>query len=81
MSTQRLDLFISALTELLERTSDEPTMLQEARVLLQALVQHDDWLPDTQAQPSAERYQQYPLFVDPLGRFSVVRAEMNKSRR
>ena len=72
MNTQRLDLFISALTELLERTGDEPTILQEARVLLQALVQHDDWLPDTQAQPSAERYQQYPLFVDPLGRFSVV---------
>ena len=72
MSTQRLDLFISALTELLERTVDEPTILQEARVLLQALVQHDDWLPDGQAQPSPERYQQYPLFVDPLGRFSVV---------
>jgi len=37
MSTQRLDLFISALTELLESTNDEPTILQEARVLLQAL--------------------------------------------
>ena len=72
MSTQRLDLFISSLTELLERTSDEPTILREARVLLQALVQHDDWLPAGQAQPHPERYQQYPLFVDPLGRFSVV---------
>ncbi len=72
MSTQRLDLFISALTELVERTQDESTLLQEGRVLLQSLVQHDDWLPAGQAQPSAERYQQYPLFVDPLGRFSVV---------
>ena len=72
MSTQRLDLFISALTELIERTNDEATILQEGRSLLQALVRQDDWLPPEHARPHPERYQQYPLFVDPLGRFSVV---------
>jgi len=72
MSTQRLDLFISALTELIERTNDEATIMQEGRSLLQALVRQDDWLPPEHARPHPERYQQYPLFVDPLGRFSVV---------
>ena len=72
MSTQRLDLFISSLTELLERARDEAAILEEARVLLQDLVRHDDWLPPEHARPHPERYQQYPLFVDPLGRFSVV---------
>ena len=72
MSSQRLDLFISALTELLERTRDEATLLQEGRVLLQDLIRQDDWLPPGQAHPDSDRYQQYPLFVDPLGRFSVV---------
>jgi predicted metal-dependent enzyme (double-stranded beta helix superfamily)/rhodanese-related sulfurtransferase len=72
MSSQRLDLFISALTELLERTSDETTLLNEGRVLLQELIQQDDWLPPEHARPHPERYQQYPLYVDPLGRFSVV---------
>ena len=72
MSTQRLDLFISALTELVERTRDEATLLQETRVLLHELIRQDDWLPPAQARAHPERYQQYPLFVDPLGRFSVV---------
>ena len=72
MSTQRLDCFISALTELLERTHDEASILKEARVFLHELVQHDDWLPPEHARPNPARYQQYPLFVDPLGRFSVV---------
>ena len=64
MSTQRLDRFISALTELLERTHDEASILKEARVFLHELVQHDDWLPPEHARPNPARYQQYPLFVD-----------------
>lgn len=72
MSTQRLDLFISSLTELVERTQDEAILLREARGMLHELVRHDDWLPPEHARPNLERYQQYPLFVDPLGRFSVV---------
>ncbi len=72
MSTTRLDTFISALTDLVERTHDEPTLLQEGRVLLQALVSQDDWLPPEHSRPDPQRYQQYPLYIDPMGRFSVV---------
>jgi predicted metal-dependent enzyme (double-stranded beta helix superfamily)/rhodanese-related sulfurtransferase len=72
MNTSRLDQFISALTELVERTQDEAEILQAGRGLLHELVQQDDWLPTEYALPDAQRYQQYPLYVDPLGRFSVV---------
>ena len=72
MSTPRLDLFISALTDLVERTQDEAEILQVGRGLLHELVRQDDWLPPEFAQPDTQRYQQYPLYVDPRGRFSVV---------
>ena len=68
----RLLSFVASLTSLVNRKADEATTLQEGRELLQALVQHDDWLPLVQAQPDAQRYQQYLLYADPQDRFSVV---------
>lgn len=63
---------MSALDALLRHTGDEAVIPAEAAPLLSALTAHDDWLPDLYAQPSPQRYQQYLLYADPDGRFSVV---------
>lgn len=70
--TSRLQQCVSALDALLRRTDDEAVILAEAAPLLAALTTHDDWLPDRYAQPDPQRYQQYLLYADPDGRFSVV---------
>ena len=68
----RLRRFLAQLTQLVQEETKEAPLLQAGTALLQDLVRHDDWLPDNYAQPSAERYQQYLLYADPLDRFSVV---------
>jgi 3-mercaptopropionate dioxygenase len=44
----------------------------EAAAALARLVAHDDWLPPAFAQPHPDHYQQYLLYADPAGRFSIV---------
>jgi len=69
----RLREFIGAMTGLVQdRGNSETAVLVPAQALLGKLVQQDDWLPDTFAVPSADRYSQYLLYCDPLARFSVV---------
>lgn len=68
----RLRGFVQNLAALLERQPDEATILRDGGALLQELVRHDDWLPDDCARPDPQRYQQYLLHADALGRFSVV---------
>lgn len=68
----RLRSFVQQLAALVESTPPEPELLERGGSLLAALVAHDDWLPATYAQPSPERYQQFLLHADALGRFSVV---------
>jgi len=70
--TPRLQQFVTALDALLQRTSDEATILSEGETLLATLTAHDDWLPDAYALFNPERYQQYLLYADPNERFSVV---------
>jgi len=68
----RLRGFVQQLATLLERQPAKPEILNQGRALLAELVAHDDWLPEAYAQPNPERYQQYLLHADALGRFSVV---------
>lgn len=69
----RLRDFVQSFTRLVEQAGgDEERIFDEGKKLLSELVRHDDWLPDDFAKPSAERYQQYLLYCDPLERFSVV---------
>jgi len=70
--TAPLREFITSLTMLLDRCSDEPRILAEGGPLLAKLVARDDWLPDTYAQPHPQHYQQLLLHCDPAERFSVV---------
>jgi predicted metal-dependent enzyme (double-stranded beta helix superfamily) len=72
-NTARLRRYIQAMTRLAEANgANESRMLSEGEKLLKDLIDHDDWLPDEFAQPSAESYRQYLLHCDPLERFSVV---------
>ncbi len=64
--------FVVAMTKLVERSDDEPTLIAEGRELLARLVARDDWLPAAFAQPDPRHYRQYLLHADPLERFSVV---------
>ena len=64
--------FVVAMTNLVSKTDDEPTLLAEGRKLLGTLVSRDDWLPEEFTRPHPEFYQQYLLHSDPLERFSVV---------
>jgi 3-mercaptopropionate dioxygenase len=69
----RFNTFIEDFTRLIDQAGgDEPTILAAGRPLLQALVSHDDWLPEAFAQPDAQYYQQYLLHADPQDRYSVV---------
>lgn len=72
VNTARLRDFVTALADLLDRTSDEAEILDKGGVLLGDLVAHDDWLPEAFATPSPDRYQQYLLHCDSAERFSVV---------
>jgi 3-mercaptopropionate dioxygenase len=64
--------FVQAMTALVGRTDDEPTLLREGRHLLGRLIAEDGWLPDAFAQADPSGYRQYLLWCDPLERFSVV---------
>lgn len=64
--------FVVAMTRLVGRAEDEPTLLREGRALLTGLIARDDWLPEACSKPRADRYAQYLLHCDPLERFSVV---------
>jgi len=64
--------FVVAMTRLVGRAEDEPTLLREGRALLSGLIARDDWLPEACATPRPDRYAQYLLHCDPLERFSVV---------
>ena len=70
--TARLRSFVQQLAALVESAPPESELLKHGSAQLAALVAHDDWLPAAYAQPSPERYQQFLLHADALGRFSVV---------
>ncbi len=72
MNTARFDRFVSAISALVDRTTDEPALLREGRALLAELVRHDDWLPPRAEAAREDRYAQHLLHRDPQGRFSVV---------
>ncbi|RPE02200.1 cysteine dioxygenase [Candidatus Pantoea deserta] len=68
----RLRDFVAQLAALLDQQPDEATILERGSELLRPLLQHDDWLDETFAQPHPQHYQQYLLYADAQQRFSVV---------
>ena len=68
----RLRAFVGAMNALLAEQPAEARIVVEGSGLLQALLAHDDWLPDAMAQPDPQFYRQYLLYRDPAARYSVV---------
>lgn len=68
----RLQNFILSLSNLLEETPDESTIISSAKVFMEQLVESDDWLPEAFARPNPDKYQQFLLYLDPQERFSIV---------
>ena len=64
--------FVVAMTELVDRTRDEPELLARGRELLAGLIADDRWLPEACSRAEPGAYRQYLLHCDPLERFSVV---------
>lgn len=69
---QPLTEFCRALATIAERGDTSAIAGARAADALAVLVADDGWLPDAWAAPSAERYQQHLLYLDPAARFSVV---------
>ena len=70
---QRFRDFVAEFSALVDtHGSDERRILAEGSKLLEALVSHDDWLPEEFARAAADSYRQYLLYCDPRERFSVV---------
>lgn len=68
----RLRRFIEDLGRVIAEGADEPRIVRDGAALLRDLVAHDDWLPESLAQPDPQYYRQYLLYRDPQARFSVV---------
>jgi predicted metal-dependent enzyme (double-stranded beta helix superfamily) len=68
----RLRNFVTAFARMLDQSLPEEAIIEQGSQLLKELVAVDDWLPDAYAQPDRDRYLQYLLHADSLGRFSVV---------
>ncbi|MBU1361077.1 MAG: cysteine dioxygenase [Gammaproteobacteria bacterium] len=72
-NASRFTAFIDKFTQLVDQSvDDEPAILAAGRPLLQELVSHDDWLPESCAQPDPQYYRQYLLHADPEDRYAVV---------
>lgn len=73
MANDMLLRTVAELTRLVEKhpQANEP-LLQSSGSLIQALVAHDNWLPDAFARAQSGHYSQYLLYGDPLERFSLV---------
>jgi len=65
--------FIQFFARLIDQVGDdEEKIFSKVKALLKQLITHHNWLPVRFATPNPERYKQYLLHCDPLGRFSVV---------
>ena len=67
-----LKQFVSDVDTLLETESDESSLLPAVGESMRRLVAKDDWLDPAYARPHPRYYQQYLLYLDADGRFSVV---------
>ena len=72
MNSSHFLQFIDTMDALVSRASNEAAVLDEGEAALKLLIAHDDWLPAEYAQPVAERYQSYCLYLDPQARYSVI---------
>lgn len=64
--------FITQMTQMVDKETDESILVSESKTYLKKLISTDNWLPEFCSVPHPDYYQQYLLHTDPLERFSVV---------
>jgi 3-mercaptopropionate dioxygenase len=64
--------FVNRLTHIVDKAPSEAALLDEVEPLLAELISSDGWLEQAYRQASDKTYQQYLLYRDPAGRFSVA---------
>jgi 3-mercaptopropionate dioxygenase len=64
--------FLESMRAIMATPQDEAPLLAQVDQALRLLVSKDDWLATPWSRPGADSYRQYPLYIDPQGRFSVV---------
>ncbi|MBL8631178.1 MAG: cysteine dioxygenase [Rhodospirillaceae bacterium] len=64
--------FLRRMTALVEAKASTAEMLREVPVALKPVLAGEAWLPKDLSVPNPDKYQQYLLYADPKGRFSVV---------
>ncbi len=64
--------FVESMKSIVASGDDEKAVLESVSTELKKILGQPDWLPASHAKPREDRYAQYPLYVDPDGRFSVV---------
>ncbi len=72
MSLDPLRRFVVATSEVVAACDTEAQLRSRVAEQLFDLVARDTWLPEPLAESDPDRYRQYLLYADPLGRFSVV---------
>lgn len=65
-------VFIDRLNALADAEASQAEMLREVPLAMKSLLMDRTWLPPDLAAPHPEHYQQYLLYCDPIGRFSIV---------
>lgn len=63
---------IRRLTELADQQVSVATMLCDVPSVLRPMLAREEWLPASHKAPHPDHYQQYLLYLDPQGRFSIV---------
>lgn len=64
--------FVDNLKTIVTDGKDEGEVLKSVSAELKTILGKPGWLPATHTKPRDDRYAQYPLYVDPNGKFSVV---------
>jgi 3-mercaptopropionate dioxygenase len=66
-----LETYVAACSKAVE-LGDEPLVLSAVQTALVPLLKSADWLPASHGTPKPEGYGQFPLYIDPDDRFSIV---------
>ncbi len=70
--TKVLREFVDKCRHALDRFESEADQLGQIKPALKTLHADQQWLPATHRKPRDDRYAQYPVYVAPVNRFSIV---------
>lgn len=64
--------FIKEMTNTIQETDNDNTLVTEAEKLVGKLVRDCSWLPDESRMPSEQHYARHPLYHDPDDQFEII---------